>query len=224
MSLFFTFSYFLRSQLYFAIVLVYVNLNFYLYIVNQQIKQLLNHFIFLISFLKVPNNEIETNYGRKLINPRLSHGAKERIKAAINANEGKIKASFIVTINNKDAKMRIDMAAPIGRPGAHAGAEVPHAQVSPFKMTTMARGSQRLAPFTPSFDAIELTSEMVLDTFSEDGSSADIAEGSDLYRAIKTKIGQQAMNEGWKTLLWDTGEDEPPNMLIQFLAFTSRRE
>ena len=219
MSLFFTFSYFLRSQLYF--VLVYVNLNFYLYIVIQQIKQLLNHFTFLISFLKVPDNEIQTKYGKKLINPDLSQDAKERIKAAINANEGKIKASFTVTINDRAAGMRIDMAAPIGRQGAHAGADVPHAQVSPFVMTRMVRGEERLVPFTSSFDAIELSSQMVLDTFSEDGTTADIAAGSDLYGAIKTKIGEQAMNRGWKQLLWSTGEDEPPNMEIQFVAFSS---
>ena len=78
--------------------------------------------------------------------------------------------------------MCIDMVAPQLREGKHAKASVPHAQVMPFVMarTVHVHGEERLVAFTPSFDAIELSSQMVLDTFSEDGTTAEILAGSDL--------------------------------------------
>ena len=160
-------------------------------------------------------------YGRKKINPYLTQDAKDRITTAINANNGKIKALFTVIINDIAAGMRIDMAGELARQGAHLGARVPHAQVTPFVMARTVHGEERLVPFTPSFGAIELTPQMVLDTISEDGTSAEIIAGSALYRAIKKRIGEKAMFKNWKPLLWNTGEDEPPNMEIQFVAFSS---
>ena len=120
--------------------------------------------------------------------------------------------------------MRIDMVAPPFRQGADAGAKVPHAQLLDFMRMMEIGGQQVLTGFTSGLKAVELSSEMVLDTFSQDGKTAAVAEGSDLYAAIKTMIGEAAKKGNWKKLLWNTGEDEPPNMAIQFIPFSQWRK
>ena len=161
-----------------------------------------------------------TKFGRKKVHDGLSDGARARIKTAIEANEGKIKATFRVSIGNSHADMRIDMAGEVGRGSEHGGARVPHAQIGPFMMMRVVKGGQqKLVPFTPSFDAIELTSEMVEETISDNGSSAQIDEDSALYLAIEASIGRAVIgSRGWPKMLFTESNMRP---VIEFIGFAS---
>ena len=53
-------------------------------------------------------------------------------------------------------------------------------------------GQQKLVLFTPPFDAIELNSQMVLETISDDGSTAQIDQDSALYLEIERTINDAA--------------------------------
>ena len=165
--------------------------------------------------------DLTTKCGTKKINADLSNEAKERIKTTIEANDGKIKATFKVEIGDKFADMRIDMVGEKGRSSKHSGARVPHAQIERFTMlipTNDSKGTKHV-PFTSTFDAIELTSDMVLATISNNGKEAAIEENTNLYKAIASTIWKAAKNAKWNKKLLGDKLDKTPE--ITFTGFAS---
>ena len=81
-------------------------------------------------------------------------------------------------------------------------------------------GQQKLVLFTPPFDAIELNSQMVLETISDDGSTAQIDQDSALYLEIERTINDAATvsSRSWPRVLFTQANRRP---VIEFRGFAS---